>query len=445
MAEELEAMWSKLSFTEEEDEGIELDVNSTRAAKEVGKNCVVMKIMAHKSISLDALRKNLRMLWKPNKSMQISEVEEDLFLVEFGDSRDKKKVMDMCPWSYDKQLVLIQDFDGKLTPREIEIKWAPFWVQIYNLPLNCRTKGIGGAIGAKLGEVLEVDVQDSGVQWGRCLRVRVRLDVTKRLVRGKKITIGGEESRYLHETPKAGTGRASDSSSGQWRAGGDLGRRTTASGSPGESVEVGGDFEVGLSRIEQRNLTQTNVKNGVSGRVTESLHENGRVNSLMEKQEGKKMGIGREVSVQPNIQTKNAESTQGDKVDDHVMGEDGKYIVEPGLSMTDGPLSPLCLDAERDPLAMSYDGEKGWTTEKIGPNSRHWKRLAREVPKEKKAEVKNLKVSKREGPTPLSELDPNTLEQKRRKAGKSISLTENVKTQMVGGEAVAAAQHRRAS
>ena len=126
MAEELKVLWSKLSFKEEEDEGIKLDVNSTKAAKEVGKNCMVMKIMAHKSISLDALRKNMRMLWKPNKSIQISEVEEDLFLVEFGDSRDKMKVMDMCPWSYEKRLVLIQEFDGKLTPKEIEIKWAPF-------------------------------------------------------------------------------------------------------------------------------------------------------------------------------------------------------------------------------------------------------------------------------------------------------------------------------
>ena len=45
MAEELEAMWSKLSFTEEEGEGIKLGSNSTKAAKEVGKNCAIMKIL----------------------------------------------------------------------------------------------------------------------------------------------------------------------------------------------------------------------------------------------------------------------------------------------------------------------------------------------------------------------------------------------------------------
>ena len=39
MADELEALWSKLSFTEEEGEDIALGSNSTKAAREIGKNC----------------------------------------------------------------------------------------------------------------------------------------------------------------------------------------------------------------------------------------------------------------------------------------------------------------------------------------------------------------------------------------------------------------------
>ena len=52
-------------------------------------------------------------------------------------------------------------------------------------------------IGAKLREVMEVDVPDSGVRWGKCLRVRVHIDVSKRLVRGKKVIIEGGESRWV--------------------------------------------------------------------------------------------------------------------------------------------------------------------------------------------------------------------------------------------------------
>ena len=75
--------------------------------------------------------------------MQISEIEGNLFLVEFGDSRDKKKIMEMRPWSYEMQLILLQDFEGELVPKDITMKWSPFWIQIYNLPLKSMTREAG--------------------------------------------------------------------------------------------------------------------------------------------------------------------------------------------------------------------------------------------------------------------------------------------------------------
>ena len=163
MAEELEQLWKKLSFTEDEDEGIVLGGNSTRTTKEVGKNCLVMKILTQRSINIEALRKTMRMVWRTNKLVQISEIEEDLFLVEFGDPKDKKKVLEMCPWSFEKNLVLLQEFSGDLVPKEIDLKWSPFWVQVSNLPLKSRTKETGMVIGNKLGKVLDVDVPENGV------------------------------------------------------------------------------------------------------------------------------------------------------------------------------------------------------------------------------------------------------------------------------------------
>ena len=198
MAEELEELWKKLTVTEEENEDIVLGSNSTRVAKEVGKNCIVMKVLTQRCVSVDALKKNLRMLWKPNKGLQVAEIEDNLFLAEFGDSWDKKKVMEMRPWSFEKQLMLMREFEGELIPKEIVLKWSPFWIQIYNLPLKCMTSGTGNAIGAKIGEVLEVDVPENGVQWGKYLRVRVSVDTTKKLVRGKKINIEDCGSRWVY-------------------------------------------------------------------------------------------------------------------------------------------------------------------------------------------------------------------------------------------------------
>lgn len=51
---------------------------------------------------------------------------------------------------------------------------------------------------------------------------------------------------------------------------------------------------------------------------------------------------------------------------------------------------------------------------------------------------------KREGPTPLQELDPNVLSQKKRKGRTKLSNVSEQQDQMDGGEAAAAVQPRRA-
>ena len=149
--------------------------NSTKAARERGRFCVVLKILSHRWVNVETLRKTLNMLWKPSKSIKFSELEEDLFLEEFGDEMNKRRVLDMSPWSYENQLVLLQECEGELTPKEIVMRWSPFWVQMYKLPLKCRTKEMAWAIGSKLGSVMEVDVSNSGVQWGKYLQARVNV------------------------------------------------------------------------------------------------------------------------------------------------------------------------------------------------------------------------------------------------------------------------------
>ena len=197
MAEELESLWQKLTVTDEEEVSVNLGKECTRATNERGNNCLVMKVLSRRGIMLDALRKNLRMLWKPNKSIQISLIDEEMYLVEFDDEKDKRRVMDMSPWHYEKQLVLLQCFEGDKDPKDILFQWSPFWVQMYNLPLKHRTRETGLAIGASLGEVLEVDVADSGVQWGKCLRVQVKIDVTRRLIRGRKAKVEDGVDRWV--------------------------------------------------------------------------------------------------------------------------------------------------------------------------------------------------------------------------------------------------------
>ena len=84
-----------------------------------------------------------------------------------------------------------------MVPKEIVLKWTPIWVQIYNLPLKSMTRETGMEIGMKIGMVLDVDVPEKGVQLGKFLQVRIHFDATKKLIRGKRVTIEGGESRWV--------------------------------------------------------------------------------------------------------------------------------------------------------------------------------------------------------------------------------------------------------
>lgn len=87
-----------------------------------------------------------------------------MLLEEFGDERDKRKVLDMCPWSYKKQLIVIQDYEGEMVLKDIDLRWSPFWIQFFYLSLKSRTMQTSWTIGSKLGVVMEVDILKSGVQ-----------------------------------------------------------------------------------------------------------------------------------------------------------------------------------------------------------------------------------------------------------------------------------------
>ena len=76
--------------------------------------------------------------------------------------------------------------------------------------------------------------------------------------------------------------------------------------------------------------------------------------------------------------------------------------------------------------------------------------MAREAKQSKPKGEKSPKIQKRSGPTPLHELDPKALVLKRRKNQKQSKALGKKEQQgeeefKDGGEAVAAAQHYRAS
>jgi hypothetical protein len=55
------------------------------------------------------------------------------------------------------------------------------------------SKEVGFQIGTTMGVAEEVDTDVDGVEWGKYLRVRIKLDLTKPLARGRLINLLGKK------------------------------------------------------------------------------------------------------------------------------------------------------------------------------------------------------------------------------------------------------------
>ena len=80
------------------------------------------------------------------------------------------------------------DFDEHNTPDSVELSWCPFSVQIYGIPLGMMNEKVAYASGRSIGNVIEVDNGGDKIAWGRCLRVRILINVHKALKSGTKVS-----------------------------------------------------------------------------------------------------------------------------------------------------------------------------------------------------------------------------------------------------------------
>ncbi|XP_021757128.1 uncharacterized protein LOC110722170 [Chenopodium quinoa] len=127
----------------------------------------------------------MKQIWSLNRGVVFRKIENNLFIIQFFHWRDKEKVLDGAPWNFDNQLLLLKDICGTEQPESIEIKHCPFWVRLYNLPLDSRSDGDVRTIAEKIGHVIQVESDELG--WDTSRRVRVMVDVTKHLRRIQKI------------------------------------------------------------------------------------------------------------------------------------------------------------------------------------------------------------------------------------------------------------------
>jgi hypothetical protein len=105
---------------------------------------------------------------------------------------DKQRVNEGRPWLFDRSVLVLKELDENIPPLQMDFSKALFWIQVHEMPLTYMNREAGLRIGQSIGIVDDVDVTGDGVGWGRCLRIKVYINLTKPLERGRALVINGK-------------------------------------------------------------------------------------------------------------------------------------------------------------------------------------------------------------------------------------------------------------
>jgi hypothetical protein len=186
--EGVEGMMRGLRLSEAERRGIKI---GRREEGRDGVNLIqaIGKLLADKPAIPEAMERALGPLWCPLKSLECEDLGDNKFMFTFHQASGKKKAVENGPWTFDKDLLVMENYVPTKTLDEYEFKTIPIWVRIYKIPLGMMTRQTAEDIGDRVGEFLEVDGIVDGLAVGKCLRVKVRMKITEPLMRGTMVVI----------------------------------------------------------------------------------------------------------------------------------------------------------------------------------------------------------------------------------------------------------------
>ncbi|XP_062145994.1 uncharacterized protein LOC133853965 [Alnus glutinosa] len=181
-----------MTLTEGEKLGIIINEDDTADLCSKSGLCLIGRLLSERRVQKEAFQIMMSRLWQTLASVTFKEIHDNLWLLEFANESDRRRIKEGKPWLFDRSVLVLKEVDDSTSLLQMDFTKALFWVQVHDMPLTCMNKGVGIHIGESLGKVEEVDVTSGGIGWGRCRRIQIFLDLTKPLERGRALLINGK-------------------------------------------------------------------------------------------------------------------------------------------------------------------------------------------------------------------------------------------------------------
>ena len=187
--DDLSNRWNKLSLSERE--GGEFKFQAQHKSQEFS---IVAKFYTLRILNVEAVARTFNPIWRSKNGFQIQNLGEHRLLFIFDNKADVDRVLQNEPWSFDKHVVILQVYNKTLPLRDLVFRESLFWVQVHDIPIAYKNQAMVEELCSVISEVIHMPGGPSLGGQG-FLRVRVRVDVTQPLCRGRIVSLeNGEQS-----------------------------------------------------------------------------------------------------------------------------------------------------------------------------------------------------------------------------------------------------------
>ncbi|KAK4424238.1 hypothetical protein Salat_1617200 [Sesamum alatum] len=170
---------SVLSLTFDEAVGVVIPLSDLEKGYGGYHLTLVGRLLSHRAVNFDAMKGTLIQLFQAARGLELRKISDDRFCLLFNHAEDYRRVLDLRPWIFDKNLVVLAPLSDRDDPLLVNLDWCPFFVHVHDLKLGQRTVEVVRHIGRSLGAWLDEDGIAKDISWFEAVRIRININVTR--------------------------------------------------------------------------------------------------------------------------------------------------------------------------------------------------------------------------------------------------------------------------
>ena len=126
---------------------------------------------------MDAIVATFKPLWCSKNGFRLKNLKNHVVLLIFDSKANVENILSSEPWSFDKNLMMMQQYETDSEVEDMSFNLTHFWVQVYGIPVRFMNKKVAEGLCETVGQVCHLPNAPTA-DGGSFMRVHVLIDIS---------------------------------------------------------------------------------------------------------------------------------------------------------------------------------------------------------------------------------------------------------------------------